>query len=158
MRPEIWGKYMWISIHIIALGYPTHPTNDDKIQYKRYFENLHTIIPCYTCSQNYISHLADLPLLDTHLSSNKELFKWTVNLHNVVNKMLKKPIMNYEDAYILYADTLIKKNDIIKEAFRELSSRNYTLNRESMARRICIFMNILTIMICLYFAMKLKKS
>ncbi len=97
MEPKIWGKYMWTSIHIIALGYPDKPTEEDKANYKDFYMNLWKVIPCYKCSINYQKHIAELPIED-HLSDNMALFKWTVDLHNVVNKMLGKKQWSLEDA------------------------------------------------------------
>ena len=33
-----------------------------------------------------------------------KVFCWTVDLHNEVNKYLKKPIVSYEEAYKIYSD------------------------------------------------------
>lgn len=103
MPPEYWGKHLWFCIHIIALGYPVHPSEDDKATYKDFYENLWKVIPCYKCSVNYRRHLVELPI-DEFLVSNQTLFAWTVALHNIVNKELNKPEMPLTTAQKLYTD------------------------------------------------------
>lgn len=97
MEPKIWGKYLWTSIHIIALGYPDSPTPDDKQNYKQFYINLWKVIPCFKCAQNYQRHLDELPI-DGQLSNNMSLFKWTVDMHNIVNKELGKRQWTHDEA------------------------------------------------------------
>lgn len=97
MEPKVWGKYLWTSIHIIALGYPDNPTPDDKQNYKHFYVNLWKVIPCFKCGQNYQRHLDELPI-DNSLTNNMSLFKWTVDLHNIVNKELGKRQWTQEEA------------------------------------------------------------
>ena len=101
MQPQIWGSYLWKSIHFIALGYPDNPKEDDVRNYHTFYSNLWKVIPCVKCATNYKRHLEELPL-DAHLISKKKLFEWTINMHNIVNKELGKPIMSKEAAYKLY--------------------------------------------------------
>lgn len=101
MIPEIWGPSLWYKIHTLALSYPFKPTNDDIKKYYNIYTNLWTIIPCEKCSVNYKRHLQELPI-KPFLSSKYKLFEWTVNMHNLVNKELKKPIMPLQDALIMY--------------------------------------------------------
>lgn len=97
MEPRVWGKYIWTSIHIIALGYPENPTQEDKDNYKNFYINLWRVIPCYKCSINYKKHLEELPI-DNHLNDNISLFRWTVDFHNIVNKELGKKEWTFEES------------------------------------------------------------
>jgi hypothetical protein len=96
MEPKIWGKYVWTSIHILALGYPDKPTPEDMQNYKKFYTELWKVIPCYKCSINYKKHLADLPI-DKYLTDNMSLFRWTVDFHNIVNKELGKKEWSFEE-------------------------------------------------------------
>ena len=87
--PEVWGPFFWHTIHIAALGYPQAPTYTDKKAAKEFYESLQVLIPCPVCRDHYISHMAKLPI-GPSLDSKKDLFRWTVQLHNEVNEMLKK--------------------------------------------------------------------
>lgn len=102
-NPESWGPILWRAIHIIALGYPSDPSEAQRDTYEAFFTTvLPTLIPCPKCSENYRRHLRDgeVPPVSTVLGptpSTKDgewrpnaLFAWTVELHNVVNKELGK--------------------------------------------------------------------
>jgi hypothetical protein len=85
MDPTRWGKHFWITIHFVALGYPDHPSELDKVHYKTFFLSIGHVLPCQRCADNYKLHLEELPI-DGYLDSRKSLFEWTVKLHNIVNK------------------------------------------------------------------------
>lgn len=87
--PEVWGPFFWHTIHIAALGYPAEPTYSDKKAMREFFESLQTIIPCPICRTHYVSHLAKMPITPS-LDSRKDIFRWSVELHNEVNVMLGK--------------------------------------------------------------------
>lgn len=101
MIPEVWGKHMWFSIHFIALDYPDKPTVEDMTAYTYFFENLWKVLPCYKCAENYKKHLEQLPI---NVTSKKTLFTWTVEFHNLVNKLTHKPLMSVDEAFAKYTD------------------------------------------------------
>jgi hypothetical protein len=88
--PETWGPFFWHTIHIVALGYPSSPSYNEKKSAKEFFESLRFLIPCPICKDHYNAHLEKFPLTP-HLDSRKDLFRWTILLHNEVNKTLNKP-------------------------------------------------------------------
>jgi hypothetical protein len=87
--PETWGPFFWHTIHIVALGYSTNPSYNEKKSAKEFFESLRFLIPCPICKDHYNAHLEKYPLTP-HLDKRSDLFKWTVLLHNEVNKTLGK--------------------------------------------------------------------
>lgn len=102
LKPECWGPSLWKSIHMLALGYPSHPSQLDQIAYKSFFEEFWKVLPCKVpCSVNYRRHLRELSI-DNYLENNMKLFEWTVILHNIVNKELGKPMVLLEDAIDMY--------------------------------------------------------
>jgi hypothetical protein len=103
MDPNIWGKHMWASIHFIALGYPDKPSESEKNNYKSFFENIYKVLPCNTCSNHLKTTLqTQLPLSVKSLSNKDNLFKWTVDLHNIVNARLNKPTITLDKATLTY--------------------------------------------------------
>lgn len=105
MHPDVWGRFLWYSIHFVALDYPENPSPQDRAKYKSFFENLGAVIPCYKCSVNYKRHLEELPLVSDgadFLENRGSLFAWTVELHNIVNKELGKPVVSLDDAFAMY--------------------------------------------------------
>ena len=140
MKPDIWGKHFWYTIHFIALDFPEKPNNEDKRDFQTFFENLHKVIPCYKCSINYVKHLKDRPLENNDLENNETLFRWTVDIHNIVNKNLKKRQMSYDDAWKLY------------ENFNDGEKKNTWL-----IFLVFVLLFIITLMITLYFLSSLSK-
>jgi hypothetical protein len=99
--PQVWGPFFWHTIHITALGYPSQPTYTHKKAAKEFFEGLSILIPCPICREHYAEHLKQFPLTP-HLDSRNDLFKWTVVLHNAVNKTLNKPEFSEQDVIKYY--------------------------------------------------------
>ena len=88
--PQVWGPFFWNTIHIAALGYPTEPTYTHKKAAKEFLEALQVIIPCPKCRRHFADHIAKFPITP-HLDTRNAFFKWTVVLHNSINKALGKP-------------------------------------------------------------------
>lgn len=99
--PSVWGPFFWHTIHIVALGYPNSPTYTDKKSAKEFYESLAFLLPCAICKEHYKEHLAKNPLTP-FLDSKKDLLKWTINIHNLVNKKLGKPEWTHEEVMIYY--------------------------------------------------------
>jgi len=88
--PTVWGPFFWHTIHIVALGYPKNPTYTDKKCAKDFYESLAFLLPCAICREHYKEHLGKHPIT-TFLDSRTDLIKWTIEVHNSVNKILEKP-------------------------------------------------------------------
>jgi len=88
--PEVWGPFFWHTMHITALGYPMEPSHAHKKAAKEFYESLKILIPCPICKEHYNAHLEKYPLTP-HLDRRSDLFRWTILLHNEVNKILNKP-------------------------------------------------------------------
>lgn len=99
--PETWGPFFWHTIHIVALGYPENPTYAHKKAAKEFYESLTVLIPCPECREHYKMHLEKNPLTP-HLDRRKDLLRWTILLHNEVNKMLKKKIFTETEVLKYY--------------------------------------------------------
>jgi hypothetical protein len=89
--PDNWGKHFWYVIHLTALAYPDTPSINEVATYKSFYETYGKILPCKKCRANYKRHLEELPI-ENALSSRRELFNWTVQLHNIVNQDTGKGI------------------------------------------------------------------
>ncbi len=93
MPPDVWGPIFWNAMHIVSLAYPATPTEEDKAGTRAFFESLTTVIPCPICRTHYKEKIAASP---PALESKGELIVWVWEIHNEVNKMLKKPEMSME--------------------------------------------------------------
>ena len=39
LGPSIWGPHLWKALHMISLGYPNEPNEEQKKNYRTFFEN-----------------------------------------------------------------------------------------------------------------------
>lgn len=99
--PELWGPFFWHTIHIVALGYPKDPTYSDKKAAKEFFESLQHLIPCSICRNHYTKHIQSTPITPS-LDTREHLIQWTIDIHNEVNKMLKKPTWTKSEVISYY--------------------------------------------------------
>ena len=99
--PSTWGPFFWHTMHLVALGYPNEPTYAEKRAAKEFYESFTHLIPCPTCKLHYAEHLKEMALTPS-LDNRKDLFKWTVDMHNLVNKDLGKQEYTEEDAIAFY--------------------------------------------------------
>ena len=112
LSPSLWGREAWHFIHLVALTYPDKPTKDDVREYYQFFESLGSVLPCKYCAHHYAEKIKVNP---PKLGSQEELFKWTVDIHNSVNKDNKKKIYTYEQAFREVSKKLEQKGNKPKE-------------------------------------------
>jgi hypothetical protein len=87
MNSTLWGPSAWNFIHSVCYGAPEVLTYEDVQSYKNFFYSLQNVLPCPVCRQHYKDNLSSVPM---HFRTRDELFAWSVELHNSVNKMLGK--------------------------------------------------------------------
>lgn len=87
-------------MHAVALGYPSDPSEYQKLAYRTFYAGLGEVIPCQSCSASYrrmMHKRGGLSSLDAALDDPSDcqkpcpLFDWTVWIHNAVNLELGKP-------------------------------------------------------------------
>lgn len=92
----------WHVVHIVALGYPIQePGYGTKRAAKEFYESLSFLIPCPVCRDHYTEHLIKSPI-STFLDKRADLFRWTVALHNEVNKSLGKSYVSEQESIAFY--------------------------------------------------------
>lgn len=96
VSPKHWGKEGWKFIHWVALTYPSKPTEVDKKKYLKFFESLQDVLPCNICADHFRQNMKNHPI---KMGSNRELFNWTVDIHNEVNKQNGKKTFTYDQAF-----------------------------------------------------------
>jgi hypothetical protein len=85
--PTKWGPHFWMALHIACLG-----CQDYKI-IAGFVEGFKAVIPCLSCRMHFDSVLTENPVPEAG-----DFFKWSVDVHNIVNKRLGKPEFSYEEA------------------------------------------------------------
>ena len=99
----------------------------------------------YLKRENYKDHLQKLPITPQVLQNTKSLFKWTVEVHNLVNKSLNKRLLSYEEAYQLYTKVHEKNNQFMIDCFSNLSNKN--TSKLMISNTWMIFLNFILIII-----------
>lgn len=106
MDPSVWGPPLWWKMHMETFNYPENPTQKDKVNIIKYFNNIANVLPCEKCRKHYIRELMLNPITD-HVNSRKTVIKWLIDLHNSVNRRLGKRVLSYKEVYAIYE----QKND-----------------------------------------------
>ena len=96
MSPAVWGPIFWTTMHIVSLGYPSKPSEDDKVGAAAFYNSLATVIPCPICKTHYGTFLKASPV-ENALNSRHELIHWVYELHNNVNTQLGKPRITFQE-------------------------------------------------------------
>jgi hypothetical protein len=76
-----------MTLHIACLG-----CQDAKVL-SDFVEGYKEIIPCLSCREHFEQVLVDNPVPEAD-----NLFEWSVDVHNIVNRRLGKPEVSYEAA------------------------------------------------------------
>lgn len=157
MNPAIWGPYLWRSIHFIALGYPSNPTPRERESYSAFFKSLGNVLPCFKCSLNYEKHLKELPI-EPFLANGDLLFRWTVQLHNIVNRETGKPEMHYEDAHAMYKNGLSLFEEFAQPVVPATETKKETMQGltpcEKYSLMFAVLVNILIISLIIFLLLK----
>jgi len=127
ISPQVWGPLFWHVIHIVALSYPIQePSYGVKRHAKEFFESLASLIPCPVCRDHYTEHLKNNPI-STFLDKRADLFRWTVMLHNEVNKTLGKSYVSEQEAVAFYKKLGERNRSPVwtSEDFKERDMRSF---------------------------------
>jgi len=86
---KIWGPSLWIGLHCITFGYPINPTDEQKENYKIFFEKVGDVLPCKHCRESYKIFIKEQDTdIDNALENRDSLTKWLYDIHNKVNEKL----------------------------------------------------------------------
>jgi hypothetical protein len=158
--PNVFGPFMWATIHYICLAAPTTLSDSDKINYKNFFSILPAIMPCQSCGLHLAENYNILPI-DNSLSTKDDLFKWSVDLHNLVNTQLGKSTISTEDARILWTvnyPRLVFKNQTDSSSNMNTDSKSNNSNKtSSIFLKLTIIFGILIIILLLIIYMLMNK-
>ena len=99
----VWGPAQWYMLHTISFNYPVNPSLEEKKQYRKYVLSLQNVLPCGACRKNLKMNLKHLPLKMSDMESRDSFSRYIYNLHELVNKMLKKKSnLSYCDVREIY--------------------------------------------------------
>lgn len=104
MSPAVWGPIFWTTMHIVSLGYPQKPSEEEKAGAAAFYNSLASVIPCPICKTHYRKFLKSTPV-ETALNNRHDLIHWVFDLHNNVNTQLGKPKITFQE-YINHMQSL----------------------------------------------------
>ena len=164
LGPDVWGPHGWKFIHFISLGYPRQPSDDDKNNYKNFFNMIPNILPCTICSNHFKENLIKYPLTDDIMNDRIKLLNWSIDMHNEVNLINDKPIIDYEQGLNLIMNNFnippeenvnnIKEHfgNSIKENFTNKNVNNY--EQKDYTNYILLFIVLVLVILYLYYNAK----
>lgn len=100
--PIIFGPSFWFTLHNGAVSYPENPTKFVKDGMKQLIINLPLLIPCKSpCREHFYDYIVKSNLDDV-IRNRENLFRFFVDIHNLVNSRYGKDVMSLEDAKTIY--------------------------------------------------------
>ena len=91
----------WDLFHMIALKYSDNPSVNEKAHTKHFYLYYSTMLDCEWCKIHYNKYLNSNPLDDTIMDNSTSLLIWTINLHNIINRINGKEELDHADAIIM---------------------------------------------------------
>ncbi|KAI4525649.1 hypothetical protein K525DRAFT_234316 [Schizophyllum commune Loenen D] len=82
------GRATWKLLHTITLRFPENPTPDEQEALRSYFHIFSRLYPCGECAMEFQQLLKKFP---PQASSRRSASLWLCDVHNTVNKRLRKP-------------------------------------------------------------------
>tara|TARA_B100001094_G_C17557426_1_gene496712 strand:+ start:25 stop:486 length:462 start_codon:yes stop_codon:yes gene_type:complete len=128
MDPRIWGPPAWTFLHSVTLAYPDNPTETDRTNYGKFFNNLQPVLPCLKCSNNYLTHIKEDPV-ENNLKDKESLVKWLIEMHNKVNRLYDKPEVTYDEMLDNYKKLYnVSSNSMFDKNITNYSKSNTNIN------------------------------
>lgn len=118
LRAEL-GRASWKLFHTVLARYPDKPTKAERETLNTYIHLFAQVYPCGDCARHFIKLLEKYP---PQTGSRKTAALWGCDVHNKVNKALKKP--EYDCTTIL--------EDYDCGCGEDEADKDYTLGNQSM--------------------------
>jgi len=91
--PTVFGPYFWSVIHMSCLSAGLDVSDEKAASLSQFFDSMPGILPCKQCGKHLKENLAIFPF------DRSDPFRWSVDLHNLVNSQLNKPEIDYDKAF-----------------------------------------------------------
>lgn len=105
MKPIIWGATYWMYLHLISIGYPDVPTDEEKQNMKQFLNIFPETIPCIKCKTHFINTIKNYDL-NKMLHNKKSFMEFIWIMHNNVNDLLHKKKIDYNNFLKIYNKAL----------------------------------------------------
>ena len=98
MDKSFWGPSTWTSIHFAGAGY----TPDRQRSFTQFIYSLRSLLPCNKCCEHLTQNLQVHQLSPHYFANANNLLYWTYQLHDLVNKQLRKTSISYRQVQQFY--------------------------------------------------------
>lgn len=95
MQTDSWGKHAWETLAFVAFGSPERLDDEDKINYKNYYEGFRCVAPCALCRKAY-GEMIKYVNIDDYIDNRDGLCYWVFIIHNLVNRKLNKQLLTFD--------------------------------------------------------------
>ncbi|EQK98640.1 ERV2 protein-like protein [Ophiocordyceps sinensis CO18] len=85
------GRATWKFLHTVAAKYPEKPTPGHRKTFELFFLSFGKLYPCGDCAKHFRALLKEMP---PQTSSRNSAAGWLCEVHNKVNRRLRKPIFD----------------------------------------------------------------
>lgn len=120
IAPDIWGPSTWTFLHLIVLAEDDN-VGDRLVYYKNLYDVLRHLLPCGKCRKHLEDNINKLKDIE-QLQTKRELFDWTTQLHNNVNKLTNKKQYSMDESFEMWTDIANGKKIDTSEADSRESS------------------------------------
>lgn len=100
VSPDLWGNHTWRMLHGIACLVRSDPTREKTELVYVLLHTLPVLLPCAMCRTNLKAHMHARPIptrCGTEALSAEALQAWIHEIHNAVNILVGKPIVQPRD-------------------------------------------------------------
>jgi hypothetical protein len=111
IAPDIWGPSTWTFLHLIAMSEQYEKDDSRLVFYKDLYILLQELLPCGKCRNHLKENMKSLKSIES-ITSPRELFDWTTQLHNLVNKLNNKREYTLEESYNLWNEIASGKKNV----------------------------------------------
>ena len=113
LEPIVWGPAAWSFLHTAAYNFPDVPSADHQAACLKFMEGLPYMLPCGDCGRHLKDYLqAKSDTVKLACKSGVALNALMVNIHNDVNRKMRKPVWTVEQSNLAYRE----KNVCVKDA------------------------------------------
>jgi hypothetical protein len=138
-----WGNFIWYVFHICSYTFD----KSEKYKYINLIKLTGDLLPCALCVGHFREMISKIDL--NYYCDDKDRFILLLNtLHNKVNKRLDKPIINIDEANLLYDINNIDHEKIIE--YIKIIMHNNNLNLVIKQKKIKTINNLCFIFPCIH--------
>ena len=97
---QTWGPIIWNMYHTFSINFVD--LNESNELYKYFINCLGYILPCETCKIHYNYIVNDIFPVDNSDICKDNFFKYTYEIHKLINETLSKKNISYKEAYKIH--------------------------------------------------------